>query len=207
MPFGIDQTTISAYFEVIMINLILSGDNVIVISMAAAGLSAELRRKAIAVGIAAAAIIRVVFAIVAAELLTVPGIQLIGGVLLLWVCWTMFRELRSHGEESAEAATAAAAENAGKPRAFRSAITQIIIADVSMSLDNVLAVAGAAKENFDALVFGLILSVILMGVASSFVATLLNRFRWISWLGLAIILYVAGDMLYEGSLQLIEVYA
>ena len=202
------ESTIAAYFEVIMINLILSGDNVIVIGMAAAGLNTELRNKAILVGIASAAVIRVVFAIAAAKLLVIHVITLVGGLLLLWVCWTMFRELRSsgHGEADGAAQAAAAAPDAS-PKAFRKAIVQIILADVSMSLDNVLAVAGAAKTNIDALVFGLVLSVVLMGVASSFVAKLLHRFRWIGWVGLAIIVYVAFDMIYEGAVQLMAMSA
>jgi YjbE family integral membrane protein len=208
MPAFLDQHTISAYFEVIMINLLLSGDNVIVIGMAAAGLVNELRGKAIAVGIAAAAVIRIVFAVAAAKLLAITGITLAGGLMLLWICWTMGKELISPEEEEAHAGVAEG--DAGvhlKPKLFRQAIAQIIFADVSMSLDNVLAVAGAAKENMNALIFGLILSVLLMGVASNFVAKLLNRFKWIGWIGLAIIVYVALDMVWNGSEQLITLYA
>ncbi|MGO7208121.1 YjbE family putative metal transport protein, partial [Rhizobium ruizarguesonis] len=183
MPAFLDQHTISAYIEFIMINLLLSGDNVIVIGMAAAGLVSELRGKAIAVGIAAAAVIRIIFAVIAARLLVITGITLAGGLMLLWICWTMARELLSADEEQAHDVSHI------KPKLFRQAIGQIIFADVSMSLDNVLAVAGAAKENINALIFGLILSVLLMGVASNFVARLLNRFRWIGWIGLAIIVY------------------
>ncbi|QND37892.1 YjbE family putative metal transport protein [Rhizobium leguminosarum bv. viciae] len=197
MPAFLDQHTISAYFEVIMINLLLSGDNVIVIGMAAAGLVSELRGKAIAVGIAAAAVI-------AARLLVITGITLVGGLMLLWICWTMGRELLSTEEEQAHAGDAVSHI---KPKLFRQAIGQIIFADVSMSLDNVLAVAGAAKENINALVFGLILSVLLMGVASNFVAKLLNRFRWIGWIGLAIIVYVALDMVWSGGGQLLALYS
>ncbi len=199
----LDPQVISAYLEVIMINIILSGDNVIVIGMAAAGLSSELRGKAIVAGIAAAAVIRIVFAVIAAQLLVIKGINLIGGLLLLWICWTMFKELREANEEEAEQA---AGEHAHKPKLFRQAIGQIIFADLSMSLDNVLAVAGAAKSNMNALIFGLILSVVLMGVASNFVAKLLNRFRWIGWIGLAIIVYVAGDMIWEGGWELFALY-
>jgi YjbE family integral membrane protein len=186
-----------------MINLLLSGDNVIVIGMAAAGLVSELRGKAIAVGIAAAAVIRIVFAVIAARLLAITGITLVGGLMLLWICWTMGRELLSADEEQAHAGDAVSHI---KPKLFRQAIGQIIFADVSMSLDNVLAVAGAAKENINALIFGLILSVLLMGVASNFVAKLLNRFRWIGWIGLAIIVYVALDMIWSGGGQLLALY-
>lgn len=199
-----DPAVISIYLEVIMINIILSGDNVIVIGMAAAGLAPELRGKAIVAGIAAAAVIRIVFAIIAAELLVIKGINLIGGFLLLWICWAMFKELREAGEE--EGGDDAAGHHAHKPKLLRQAIGQIIFADLSMSLDNVLAVAGAAKSNMTALVFGLILSVVLMGVASNFVAKLLSRFRWIGWIGLAIIVYVALDMIWEGGWELWALY-
>jgi YjbE family integral membrane protein len=206
MPFGIDQSTIAAYAEVITINLVLSGDNVIVIGMAAAGLAAELRQKAIFVGIAAATVIRVIFAIIAVELLAIPGITVLGGLLLLWVCWNMFQELRAAGEpeEEPDLAGEGAMATAHPPKQLRQAIIQIVVADLSMSLDNVLAVAGAAKENLNALVFGLILSVVLMAVASTLVAKLLARYRWIGWLGLAIIVYVAISMLVDGAEDLMK---
>lgn len=199
MPFGIDQSTIAAYAEVIAINLVLSGDNVIVIGMAAAGLAADLRQKAIFVGIAAATVIRIVFAVIAIEILAVPGITLLGGLLLLWVCWNMFKELRSSGEAGEPAMAGEGTSAKGHPpKRLSQAITQIVVADVSMSLDNVLAVAGAASENIDALIFGLVLSVLLMALASSLVAKLLAKYRWIGWLGLAIIVYVAVDMGIDG---------
>ncbi|MBB6408987.1 YjbE family putative metal transport protein [Mesorhizobium sangaii] len=204
MPFGIDQATIAAYLEVVTINLVLSGDNVVVIGMAAAGLAKALRQKAIVAGIAAAAVIRIVFAVVAVQLLAIPGIMLAGGLLLFWVCWNMFGELRSAGDadDGADADPAAATHAATRPaKALRTAILQIVVADVSMSLDNVLAVAGAASDDMDALVFGLILSVVLMAVASTLVAALLARHRWIGWLGLAIIVYVAGSMVLDGVEQ------
>ena len=208
MPFHLDQATIAAYFEVIMINVLLSGDNVIVIAMAAAGLANDLRGKAIAAGIAAAAVIRIVFAVTAVKLLAITGITLAGGLLLLWICWTMLQELRASADDDED--HLAAADGSGalaiKPKMFRQAIFQIILADVSMSLDNVLAVAGAAKENMHALIFGLILSVLLMGLASSFVAKLLNRYKWIGWIGLAIIVYVALDMVWQGGNELATLY-
>ncbi len=206
MPFGIDQSTIAAYVEVVTINLVLSGDNVIVIGMAAAGLAADLRQKAIFAGIAAATVIRIVFAVIAVELLAIPGITLLGGFLLLWVCWNMFQELRAATEPvevldmAGEGAMTAAA---AQPKQLRQAIIQIVVADVSMSLDNVLAVAGAASENMNALIFGLVLSVVLMAVASSLVARLLAKYRWIGWLGLAIIVYVAIDMAVDGIEDLV----
>ena len=200
-----DQTTVAAYLEVITINLVLSGDNVVVIGMAAAGLAKALRQKAIVAGIAAAAVIRVVFAVIAVQLLEIPGIMLVGGMLLFWVCWNMFQELRSTGgdeDSDADADPAATALAAVRPaKALRTAILQIVVADVSMSLDNVLAVAGAAAHDMNALVFGLILSVVLMAVASTLVAALLARYRWIGWLGLAIIVYVAGNMTLDGVEQ------
>ncbi|MDB5536970.1 MAG: Integral rane protein TerC family [Devosia sp.] len=194
-----DAATISAYLEIITINVVLSGDNVVVIGMAAATLAPELRSKAILAGIAAATVIRIGFALLATQLLAVPGLQLVGGLLLLWVCWKMYEELRA--QDQAEHPTAE--EIARLPRkTLRQAVTQIIIADVSMSLDNVLAVAGAAKHNITALVFGLVLSVVLMGLAASLVARILDRYRWIAWIGLLIIVYVAVTMLYEGADQL-----
>ena len=200
-----DQTTVAAYLEVITINLVLSGDNVVVIGMAAAGLAKALRQKAIVAGIAAAAVIRVVFAVIAVQLLEIPGIMLVGGMLLFWVCWNMFQELRSAGgdeDSDADADPAATALAAVRPaKALRTAILQIVVADVSMSLDNVLAVAGAAAHDMNALVFGLILSVVLMAVASTLVAALLARYPWIGWLGLAIIVYVAGNMTLDGVEQ------
>jgi YjbE family integral membrane protein len=207
MPFVINQAAIAAYAEVIIINLVLSGDNVVVIGMAAAGLAADLRGKAIFAGIAAATVIRVVFAVVAVELLRIPGIMLLGGLLLLWVCWNLFQELHSGNEEVLEPDMAGEGAMAvARPgKRLRQAIMQIIVADVSMSLDNVLAVAGAASDRLDALVFGLVLSVVLMAVASTLVAALLARYRWIGWLGLAIIVYVALGMLYEGGGQLMQV--
>ncbi|MET3897910.1 YjbE family integral membrane protein [Devosia sp. UYZn731] len=193
-----DAATISAYLEIITINIVLSGDNVVVIGMAAATLAPELRSKAILAGIAAATVIRIGFAVLATQLLAVPGLQLVGGLLLLWVCWKMYEELREQGQ-----AHAPTAEVANLPRkTLRQAVTQIIIADVSMSLDNVLAVAGAAKQNITALVFGLVLSVVLMGLTASLVARILDRYRWIAWVGLLIIVYVAATMLYEGADQL-----
>jgi YjbE family integral membrane protein len=194
-----DATTLSAYLEIITINIVLSGDNVVVIGMAAATLVPELRAKAILAGIAAATVIRIGFALLATQLLAIPGLQLVGGLLLLWVCWKMYEELRA--QDRADHPTAD--EIAHLPRkTLRQAVTQIIVADVSMSLDNVLAVAGAAKHNITALVFGLVLSVVLMGVAASLVARILDRYRWIAWIGLLIIVYVAVTMLYEGADQL-----
>lgn len=206
MPFGIDQSTVLAYLEVIAINLVLSGDNVIVIGMAAAGLAAELRQKAIFIGIAAATVIRIVFAVIAVEILAIPGITLLGGLLLCWVCWNMFKELRAAGEpaEEPDMAGEGAMAPVRPPKKLSQAIVQIIVADLSMSLDNVLAVAGAAQENIDALIFGLVLSVVLMAAASTLVAKLLAKYRWIGWIGLAIIVYVALGMIVDGVEDLMK---
>lgn len=209
MPFGLDASAFAAFFQVIMIDLVLAGDNAVVIGLAAAGLHADLRRKAILIGIIAATVLRICFALITTQLLALGGGLLIaGGLLLLWVCWKMYRELSvSHeAEHEATEALADADLNAdgtvagkGKKKTLKQAVWQIIIADVSMSLDNVLAVAGASKGHEVALIFGLGLSVLLMGVAASLVAGLLHRYRWIAWLGLVIILYVAIKMVYEGA--------
>lgn len=198
----------AALLQVMMIDLVLAGDNAIVIGLAAAGLPKDQRAKAILVGIIAATVLRIFFATITVQLLAITGLLLAGGILLLWVCWKMWRELRAghaDAEMEAQEALANADLNAdgtvagGAPRkSFRQAATQIVIADVSMSLDNVLAVAGAAREHPTVLVIGLVLSIALMGIAASFIARLLNKHRWIAFVGLAIILYVALDMIRRG---------
>jgi YjbE family integral membrane protein len=194
---------LTALLQVIMIDLVLAGDNAIVIGLAAAGLPKDQRGKAILIGIGAATVLRIVFALATTQLLAIVGLLLAGGVLLLWVCWKMWRELRHTTKEDhdAELALAGADENGnGAPRkTFAQAAWQIVIADVSMSLDNVLAVAGAAREHPVILIFGLALSIALMGFAATFIAKLLNRHRWIAYVGLAIILYVAIDMIWRGA--------
>ncbi len=200
--------------QVLFIDLVLAGDNAIVVGMAAAGLPTEQRRKAIFWGIVAATAMRIGFAAVTVQLLSIVGLTLAGGVLLLWVCWKMFRELRepAHAVEDEDApgreaahpdASGAFGQAADGPRrkTLGQAIVQILVADVSMSLDNVLAVAGAAKENVWVLVVGLAISVVLMGVAATLIARLLNRHRWIAWVGLLVILYVALEMIWHGTHQ------
>jgi YjbE family integral membrane protein len=191
---------VSAFLQVVAIDLVLAGDNAVVIGLAAAGLPPERRRRAILVGIIAATLLRLAFAAVAVELLAIIGLLLAGGILLLWVCWKMWRELRGTGTADTEAAQK---EGDAHPRGktFAQAAWQIVMADVSMSLDNVLAVAGAAREHPGVLVFGLGLSIVLMGFAANLVARLLNRHRWIAYVGLAIILYVAIDMIWRGFLE------
>jgi YjbE family integral membrane protein len=193
-----------ALLQVIAIDLVLAGDNAVVIGLAAAGLPAEKRNKAILIGIIAATVLRIVFAGVTTQLLAIVGLLLAGGILLLWVCWKMWRELRDirHVEEAAAAEVLEGHDPGAVPRKTLSqAAWQIVVADISMSLDNVLAVAGAARDHGYVLVFGLILSVALMGVAASLIARLLQRHRWIAYVGLAIILYVAVDMIYRGALD------
>ncbi len=199
--------------QVIMIDLVLAGDNAVVIGLAAAGLPRDQRNKAIFVGIIAATVLRILFASITTQLLQVLGLILVGGILLLWVSWKMWRELRDgHAEEEGVEAVTGEDVNAdgtiagAAPRkTFGQAAWQIIVADVSMSLDNVLAVAGAAREHPGVLVIGLILSIALMGLAASFIARLLNRHRWIAYVGLAIILYVALDMIWRGFLEIYPV--
>jgi YjbE family integral membrane protein len=198
---------LNALWQVILIDITLAGDNAIVIGLAAAGLPAEQRKKAILIGILAATVMRIGFAFITTWLLSITGLLLAGGVLLLWVCWKMWRELQ-HGhteDEAAQEALAGADLNAdgtvaaGVPRkTLMQAAIQIVIADVSMSLDNVLAVAGAAHDHPEVLFIGLALSVVLMGVAATFIARLLNKHRWIAYVGLVIILYVAIMMVYHG---------
>jgi len=197
-----------ALLQVIGIDLVLAGDNAIVIGLAAAGLPKDQRAKAILVGIGAATIMRIGFALVTTQLLSVVGLLLAGGILLLWVCWKMWQELRAgaheHDIEAMEAlsnedldADGAVADDAPR-KTFAQAAWQIVIADVSMSLDNVLAVAGAAKDHPTVLIIGLALSIAMMGLAASFIAKLLNKHRWIAFVGLAIIVYVALNMMWEG---------
>ncbi len=196
-----------ALMQVIGIDLVLAGDNAIVIGLAAAGLPKEQRNKAILVGIIAATVMRIGFALVTTQLLAIVGLLLAGGLLLLWVCWKMWKELRhDHGaDDRAEEALTDSDINAdgsvasGAPtKTFAQAAWQIVIADISMSLDNVLAVAGAAKDHPTVLVIGLALSIAMMGLAATFIARLLNKHRWIAYVGLAIIVYVALKMMWEG---------
>ena len=197
---------LTALFQVVMIDLVLAGDNAIVIGLAAAGLPQHQRLKVIFWGIAAATLMRIGFASVTIQLLQIIGLLLAGGILLLWVCWKMWRELRQpHHHASAglarrgRRADRSVTSGGRAEKTFGQAIWQIIVADVSMSLDNVLAVAGAARNHPYILVFGLVLSIALMGVAANFMANLLQKHRWIAYVGLAIILYVALDMCYRGA--------
>ena len=187
---------LSALAQVVIVDLVLAGDNAIVVGLVAAGMAKGERAKVIALGIAAATILRVGFAIVTTQLLQIIGLTLAGGLLLLWVCWKLWRELRTQ-----RAAHCGVADKAVPAKSFRQGVLQIVLADVSMSLDNVLAVAGIAMQNTWVLVVGLVLSVTLMGAAAAVLAGLLKRFPWVSFIGLAIILYVALKMIYLGSMD------
>jgi YjbE family integral membrane protein len=200
---------LTALLQVVLIDLALAGDNAIVIGLAAAGLPEAQRGKAVLIGIVAATMLRILFAGLATQILQIVGLLLAGGILLLWVCWKMWREL--HGSARSmkvkEAAGAVAETNPdGRPRkTLRQATSQIIVADVSMSLDNVLAVAGAAREHPVVLIFGLVLSIAMMGAAASFIARLLQNHRWIAYAGLVVIIYVAVEMTFRGTLDVLKV--
>ncbi len=184
-------SALAAFGQVLMIDVMLAGDNAIVVGALAAGLTAESRRKVILIGILAALVLRIVFALLVTQLLQIVGLVFAGGLLLLWVAWKMWRELRH--EPGADAAGQI------KPaRSFAAAAWAVAVADVSMSLDNVLAVAGAARDHPGILIIGLVLSVVLMGVAANLLARVIERYRWIAYFGLAVILFVAGRMIYEG---------
>ena len=195
----ISSQAVAALLQVIMIDLVLAGDNAVVIGLATAGLPPDQRRRAIIIGILAATVLRIAFAGVATQLLQIIGLLLAGGILLLWVCWKMWRELRATSQHGY--ANEAIAGASPRRKTFAQATLQIIVADVSMSLDNVLAVAGAAREHPFVLVFGLLLSVALMGIAANLLGRLIQTHRWIAYLGLAVVLYVACEMIYRGTLE------
>ena len=202
---GVNQ--FGALLSVVIVDVVLAGDNAIVVGMAAAGLPVERRRRVIALGIAAATVLRILLAYFAVQLLAIIGMTLAGGVLLLWVSWKMYREFREmHVAENTTVAAEGYCQNRVPVRrkSAGQALTQIVLADVSMSLDNVLAVAGIARDHFELLAFGLVLSVALMGVASTYIARLLDRHFWISWVGLGIITFVALRMIWEGSTQVLN---
>ena len=190
---------LAAFSEVVMIDLVLAGDNAIVVGALAAGLPAEQRRRVIMIGIAAALILRIAFALVVTQLMQVVGLILAGGLLVLWVAWRMFRELRHAGQSPGSDEIGGDEASGLRPsKSFMGAAWGVALADVSMSLDNVLAVAGAAREHSYVLVVGLLLSVVLMGVAANLIAKYIDRYRWIAWIGLIVIVWVAVRMIYDG---------
>ena len=204
---------LTALGQVLAIDLVLAGDNAVAVGLAAAALPTEQRKKAILIGLAAAVVMRIGFALITVQLLAIVGLLLAGGILLLWVCWKMWREIqeqKTHDQAEAQAeldlihsierGEGPTPEEMGlKRKTFGAALLQIMIADLTMSLDNVLAVAGAAHDHPWIMVFGLVLSIALMGLAATFIARLLNKYRWISYLGLVIVLYVALHMIWDGA--------
>ncbi len=198
-----DYPQLVALFQVIAIDIVLAGDNAVVVGMAAARVDPRLRAKVIVWGVGGAVVLRIAFALVATQLLAIVGLLLAGGILLLWVCWKMYRDIKaaSHAMEPAYAGGNIPGGSEVKTITFSAALIQIVIADASMSLDNVLAVAGAAKGDMTVLVIGLVVAVAFMGFMSHYIARVLTRHVWISWIGLAIILYVAADMIWSGSHQ------
>ena len=188
-----DPAALAAFGSVLMIDLVLAGDNAIVVGALAAGLPAEQRRKVILIGIGAALVLRIFFALIVTWLMGVVGLIFAGGLLLLWVSWKFWREIQSSGNHEAEVAA-----GVGPAKSFVSAAWAVTVADVSMSLDNVLAVAGAARAHPGILIIGLLLSVALMGIAANLIARYIERYRWIGYVGLVVILYVAGKMIHDG---------
>ena len=189
---------LTALFSVVLIDIVLAGDNAVVVGTAAAGLPAQQQRRVIVIGAALALVARILFALVAVQLLAIIGLLLAGGLLLLWVAWKIWRELHGHGHDEAASETVAGAKT------MRSAILQVAVADISMSLDNVLAVAGAARDHPYIMIFGLLLSIALMAVAAQMIARLIDRHRWIAYVGLAIVLLVAVKMIWEGGLEVLD---
>ena len=196
MPLWLQQDFI-ALINVIVIDVVLAGDNAIIVGLAASRVSQEVRARVILWGIVGAVLLRVAFAAVATQLLAIVGLTLAGGLILLWVCWKMYWEVSGKRHRSGAGHAAGSAD--ARPLSFRAAVTQIVLADVSMSLDNVLAVAGAAKGSVTVLAIGLGVAIILMAVAANFIARMLGRYPWVTWIGLIIIVWVALDMIYDGS--------
>jgi YjbE family integral membrane protein len=195
-------SAMAAFATVVLLDIALAGDNAIIVGALAAGLPSEQRRKVIAIGILAALVLRIIFAVAVLyglESFKEYGLVLAGGLLLLWVAWKMYRELQPRGTAGGSEEVSGDEHSGIRPaKSFASAAWAVAVADVSMSLDNVLAVAGAAREHPGIMVIGLVLSVALMGIAANIIAKYIERYRWIAWLGLIIIVYVAGKMIWEG---------
>lgn len=195
-------SALAAFGQVLMIDIMLAGDNAIVVGALAAGLPAEQRRKVILIGIIAALVLRIIFALLVTQLMQIVGLIFAGGLLLLWVSWKMYRELRPAGAEGGSPEVHGDEHSGVAPaKSFAAAAWAVALADVSMSLDNVLAVAGAARDHPGILIIGLVLSVALMGVAANILARYIERYRWIAWIGLIVIVYVAGSMIYDGFID------
>ena len=197
---NLDQPgALAALLQVLMIDLLLAGDNAIVVGALAAGLPPEQRRKVILIGVAAALVLRIGFALIVTQLLQIVGLILVGGLLLLWVAWKMWRELRHTGQSPGSPEIEGDEHSGIKPaKSFASAAWAVAVADVSMSLDNVLAVAGAARDHPGILIVGLVFAVAVMGIAANYIARVIERYRWVAYIGLAMILWVAGKMIYDG---------
>lgn len=203
--FGLAQ-----FSMIVLVDIILSGDNAIIIGMAAFALPPEYRRRAIMYGIAIAVVFRILFSMGAFYLLKIKGLELIGGLLLLWVCWRLWNDLRQTHNQNFQSVEGGEvlegpAEGGGSDITLRKAMVNIIVADVSMSLDNVIAVASIARDNLSVMVFGLVLSVAIMAVGATWLAKLLDRFSWLGYVGLAVIVLVAGDLIWSGMHALMAV--
>ena len=195
-----EPAAFAAFMQVLLIDLVLAGDNAVVVGALAAGLPADQRKKVILIGVLAALVLRIIFALMVTWLLGIVGLVLAGGLLLLWVAWRMYRDIKGHAGESAGSPEIVGDEHSGvkSTKTFAAAAWGVAVADVSMSLDNVLAVAGAAREHPGILIVGLIFAVALMGIAANIIAQYIERYRWIAWVGLVVIVYVAGKMIVEG---------
>ena len=194
-----EPAAFAAFLQVLMIDLVLAGDNAIVVGALAAGLPPDQRKKVILIGVIAALVLRIIFALVVTQLMQIIGLILVGGLLLVWVSWKMWRDLRHTGESPGSEEIVGDEHSGLRPaKSFTGAVWAVAVADVSMSLDNVLAVAGAARDHPGILIVGLIFAVALMGVAANFIARYIERYRWIAYVGLLVILYVAGKMIYDG---------
>ena len=196
------MSELSVFAQVVLVDILFAGDNAIAVGLVAAGLPKEQRSKVIAVGVGLAVVIRIMFAAVTVQLLKVPGLLLVGGLLLLWVCWRLYVDMKRHSEPS----DSVSPDGTTQKLTFKQALIQILAADISMSLDNVLAVAGIARDHLVILVFGLVLSVVLMLVAATFIAKLLQKHRWLAYVGILVILVVAGSMLWEGSHEIYYIF-
>ena len=193
---------LSVFAQVVLVDILFAGDNAIAVGLVAAGLPKEQRAKVIAVGVALAVVLRILFATVTVQLLKIPGLLFVGGLLLLWVCWRLYIDMKRHNGQAASEE----AGNGTQNLTFRQALFQILAADVSMSLDNVLAVAGIARHHLVILIFGLALSVVLMLVAATYIANLLQKHRWLAYLGIIIIFVVAMMMLWEGGSDILHYF-